>query len=414
MKNIIIVFFIIVIIALAGGIIFLVLSKSGKQTPSQSSTSTLITTTSVDQSDDEEGSETDSGCPEGIICLGGDSVASAPTITVGKDADYLQDASDTDPDQNGDQGDNGGDSNNGEIVITPTTPLDVIIANKDYKIWSIVWVTSAAQTGYVKYGTSESDLSRQASDARDASVSAAEQRFTHHVTITNTDSELEQDNLTFYFKIVSGEQEYDNNGSLYQYANAPLTSSPSSPQSIAISTNRLAQFQRDDYVVITRLKNDASSSSPVSASFTSESGIELVIGISRNESLSSYFPISSSTEVEVRIYGPDGYTGYLSSVTYGALEGEILDISMYETGYTNEGTFSPTYGNSSYTIGADTNGGTPVPSTGIENEVLFKAVWGGVIISLGLVTLILFIPWNHKRMWESRMVKEIERSDDVF
>jgi len=395
-----------VIIALVGGVVFLIFSQAGEDETSTTEISTSLTSTSVDET--PEGSDDTTSCPEGLICLGSGEIASAPTITVGQDADYLQAAIDTGGD---DDEDNDGDQGTGEI--TPTSPLDVTITNKDYKVWSVTWVTSAAQTGYLSYGTSASELTKQAIDNRDTSLAGAKKRFTHHVTVTNTDSELEDDNLTFYFKIMSGGEEYDNNGAPYQYSNAPLTASPSSPNSIAVRTTVLSQYEADDYIVIARLSDGSSVSSPVSGAFGNSKGIELVVGTARNESLSSYFAIGSSTTVAVRIYGPDGYTGYLGSVSYSSLEGEVLDITMYQTGYAGEGTFTSKFGDSSYTIGSKANVGPNVPSTGIEDAVLFKAVWGGVILVLGVVTLILFVPWNHKRMWEHRLMKQIDRTDAI-
>lgn len=388
---------------------FLVVINQGSETSDQVTT-TIQTTSVSDEADDTDDSEEDDGeCPEGFVCLGGASVATAPTITVGENQTFTQNGQS----QQGDEDDDETTTTStvaDQEEIAEKSPLNVIITNKDYQAWSVAWVTHTAQTGYIVYGTNPESLSRQVTDDRDGGLGNLEERYTHHVTVTNNSSDLEQDDLTLYFKIVSGGTEFLDNGNPYEYTNAPLTASPSTPNSIGITTQDITGIERSDMVAIGRMKDSGGDiSEAVSAPFSELGGVELVLGIARSQSLTTYFPYSAENTLELKIFGPDGYTGYVESVRIGSVSDGVLQVTMSETGYSEQGVFFASTGGS-YTIGGGgTANGTTIPSTGIEDSIVFKSVWGAVIFMFGLVTMVIFIPWNYKRLWEKRALTEIEQ-----
>lgn len=404
-STIFIVIFV-VLVCVVGGLIFLLFSDTGLK--EQQGTTTRITTTETTSTGENQDGDPDSTseCPTGYVCLGGVDVASAPTITMGENAVFSQ--------ESGDDTD-GGDTTTATTSIsdqgiTEKTPINVIVTNKDYKIWTVAWVTHTAQTGYIQYGLISDGITRQVADDRDSGISSMQKRFTHHVTITNSDTDLEQSDLTLYFKIMSGAEEFFDNGQPFEYSNAPLTASPSSPNSIAVTSQSISGYDDTDYLVVARMiDSNGVFSSPVSAVFNDLGGVEVPLGIARKSNLSTYFGVSSSNDVEVKLFGPGGYTGYVERVELGSLEGGVLTITTAETGYGDSGVFVASAG-SNYTISnGGTDGTSTIPATGIGNAVMFRALWGLIIFLLGITTMLLFVPWNYKRLWEKRALEGLDR-----
>lgn len=364
------------------------------------------------EEDIEDTDDLDGECPEGVVCFGGSEIPTIPTITLGSSAVYAAELEETEEETGTDE-----DSEYGTITsIEDNTPQAVLITNKDFRTWSVVWVTDTAETGYLEYGMIASQLAKKAYDDRDSDVSNLDERFTHHVTITNSETDLSQDDLTYYFHIVSGGEEFKDNGSLYEYNNAPLTSSPSTPASVSITSDEISGYSATDYIVAARQK-DASEerSTSVSGVYNVSGGIELIIGIAREQSLNSYFPYSTSNNLEVKLYGPDGYTGYVSAVNLGSLDTEILNIQLSKTGYGGS-VFASSAGSnyllddedSSSEVEQDQNQQESLPQTGIEDSWAFTSIFGLVMFLLGTCCVIVFIPWNYKRLWERKVVSNLD------
>ncbi len=440
MKNVLIIISVMLITVGVGfGVFyFLVISKQDDSEVKQIETSDTKNVSSQDGTDypeesdeevtysDEE--EADDECPEGVICLGGTSIPTIPTITLGTNEVYAAELEDDSGDtQITDQEDDDTEDNvsateeyRDPTVVDGNTQQNVMVTNKDYRTWSIIWVTDESNTGYVKYGTSETQVNTTAYDDRESNTSNLQERFTHHVTITNTDTELRQDDLVYYFKIISGGEEFDNDGDLYEYLNVPLTTSPSIPSSVSVTSNLVDGYSNNDYIVVARQEStEGSISFSVSGVYTSSGGIELIVGTARSSNLNSYFTYSSSNSLEARIYAPNGYTGYVNNINLNSLENDVLNIELSRTGYS--GDVFTTTGGSNYSLDDDSSlvgesdsleDNENLPQTGIEDSWAFTTVFGLVVFFLGIGCVIIFIPWNYKNIWEKKIVNKVDYEDE--
>jgi hypothetical protein len=405
MKNVLTIFLVLLIAIGAIGAAYYFLFLREKQDTQEEEIATQ------DYADSDYEQTSDDECPEGYVCLGGSGIPTLPTITLGSSKLLAQEEAELETEEEEEEEPSESEETGStEEEITSNTPQNVLITNKDFRIWSIAWVTQEAQTGYIKYGISSDDLTREVLDDRDLDIGNLQERFTHHVTVTNPESDLSEEDQTYYFEIVSGGEEFDDDGSVYSYKNAPLTSSPSSPTSIGITvSSSVSGYSNDDYIVIARqVDTEGDISTPVSDVFNSTGGVELTIGIARTQSLTTYFPYSSSNTLDVKVYGPDGYTGFAGSVALSSLEEEVLVINTSRSGYSGS-TFSSSYG-SSYSIGEGEEEfpTTDLPQTGSEDSWLFYSIWGIVIFLLGICCAIVFIPWNYQRLWERKVVDVVE------
>jgi len=426
MKKGLLTIIIVAVITLSLGIgVFLLLSPkstsdSEKSVVSRTTTSIIATNEEDEESDSDGTSDTDA--TDGVVYIGGEDVATLPDVTLGDSEVYkssdLEDEEDSEEssesssesiDETADEG-----SDDEDVIDIEKQPLNVTVTNKDYRIWSVFWVTNTAQTGYIEYGTSVGVQDRTAFDDRDTTKADMKERYTHHVSITNSESEITDTDPTYYFYIVSGEDRFYDYTFPYEYENATLTSSPSTPNSISVTADEVSGFDRDDFVVLAKMidSNDIESTI-VSDIFNSSGGVDLSIGIARLQSLASYFPYSTSNDVSVKIYGPNGYTGFAETVTLARLSDEILNIQVTQTGY--EGGIFSTSGSGDYTFSdrypsADTTSQTDesLPQTGVENEWAFTSVFGFVVFLLGAFCVLLFIPWNYKKLWERKVIDEMD------
>jgi hypothetical protein len=416
MRNLLIV----LIFIIAGGIIaFIIFYSSQEDQTSQPSRS--------EQAEVEEEIETDNNCPEGILCIGGVSVPTLPTVKLGASEVYAQENEDTSEDTDEESSDEVEDTE----AVSRNTPQNVLVANKDYLVWSVVWVTNEKSTGFIKYGTSSDNLDRTAYDSRDGSEDNLTERFTHYVSITNTEEDISISGLTYHFIIFSGSENFDNEGSPYIYENVGLTSSPSVPASVSITSNLVSGQPNTDYVVVAKqINSNKNESTDVSGYYNDKGGIDLVIGSARTQDTNSYFSYSASNSLDVKLFGPDGYTGFVDSVKLSDLEDHVLNIEIADTGY--GGTMYASSAGSKYTLetqaaatttattttaAATTTTEQQLPSTGVEGSWLFTSVFGLVILLLGLLSSILVVHWiscyYYKNIWEKDVLSSFSDEEDV-
>jgi hypothetical protein len=101
-------------------------------------------------------------------------------------------------------------------------PQYVKLSNISDEGFSVSWVTEAPSVGFIKYGTSPSNLSSTNPDDRDQLTGDSGEFLTHHITITGLDPATD-----YYFKLGSqGRQLYDNDGEAFRITTAPPLSPP--------------------------------------------------------------------------------------------------------------------------------------------------------------------------------------------
>ncbi|MEI6462498.1 MAG: hypothetical protein WCO33_02405 [bacterium] len=210
-----------------------------------------------------------------------------------------------------------------ENTTDPKAPNNLYVTNKDYKIWSVVWTTTTATVGKLKYGTSSSNLDKVVSD--DRTSLSGKTSYSHQVTITNTDALLNLGNPTFYYKILSDNIEYGNDTNPYTYINAPLLSSPSSPTNAVVSVSK--SISNSDGVVLARIKSGSEYSEYVSSVISGTNAI-LNIGTARKNDLKSYMSGSSAT-LEVSVVGPNGKViGTKTGISLTNIEDTTISVTI--------------------------------------------------------------------------------------
>jgi hypothetical protein len=205
------------------------------------------------------------------------------------------------------------------VDLGTKTPANVLVTNKDYKRWSVVWTTSIATVGKLK--VTAPGLNKTYSD--DRSEFANTKSFTHHVTVTNDDDLLSAGNPTFTYTIlVDGEEAGD-----HTYVNAPLLSSPSSPTTAVLKLNPSSKSK--DIILTGRIKTGSTYSDYLSSIIDSSSSSSMVLGIARSTALSQYVSLSSPNTLEITAYGNAGKSiGSKTGITLTSIDESIVTLNV--------------------------------------------------------------------------------------
>lgn len=109
-----------------------------------------------------------------------------------------------------------------------TTPKNVKISNLVDTSFSVSFLTDANTTGYVKYGTSATDLTSQAGDDRDQLSGSVGEYTLHHVSVRGLNP-----STTYYFVIgTGGQDEFDDEGAPFSITTGPALTSSSISKTI--------------------------------------------------------------------------------------------------------------------------------------------------------------------------------------
>ena len=188
------------------------------------------------------------------------------------------------------------DMDAGEDTITITNLSDT------YAV--ISWRSEQKEEGYVKYGTSKTEISEEIIDSRD-SLSEKGEYYSHYIE-TNR---LEPD-TTYYFEVYSGSNVYDKDGAKYTLQTyTTLSSAPPLETRVGEITN---SSELSDWVLVGKIvDNDelgtVGSSGYVSVLPDTNGTWELIVGDVRSEDGSSYFSFSDADILQIYVLGADSY-----------------------------------------------------------------------------------------------------------
>ncbi len=183
----------------------------------------------------------------------------------------------------------------GEDTVTVTNLTDT------YAV--ISWRSSQKEEGYVKYGTSKTELTEEIVDSRDTYTEKGEY-YSHYI-----ESGRLQPDTTYYFEIYSGDDVYDYDGQKYTFKTfSTLSSSPPLETRVGEVVN---SDDLSDLVLVGKIiDNDelgtVGSSGYVSVLPDTNGTWELVIGDVRSEDGSSYFSFSDADILQIYILGAIG------------------------------------------------------------------------------------------------------------
>jgi len=105
-------------------------------------------------------------------------------------------------------------------AIPSSAPAIVRITNITDSTFTVSYTTSASTSGSLSYGETQ-EVGTTTKDDKDENSTAIPHQA-HYFTVKNVKS-----NTTYYFKLLSGNTAYDNNGEPYKLQTAPTISSNS-------------------------------------------------------------------------------------------------------------------------------------------------------------------------------------------
>jgi len=172
-----------------------------------------------------------------------------------------------------------------------TSPKDVRISNVSGSSFTISWTTDKATTGAVKYGLKESSLGNIEKEEVEI------ESFTHLSKLTGLKA-----NTTYFFKVISGGKDYDNNGVLWQVKTGLPIAEPE--QNIIISGNILTPTGNPAVNAIVYISVGGN----LLSTLTSQNGSWLIpVSYARTTDLSSYVEINPATTLlEITVQGGQG------------------------------------------------------------------------------------------------------------
>lgn len=125
-----------------------------------------------------------------------------------------------------------------------TTPKQVRITNVTDRSFTVSFLTDAAATGFVKYGSEPKKLDTQASDNRDQVSGSVGKYKLHYVTIRGV-----QPSTQYYFLIGTEKSTFDNEGAPFSITTASPTGTPPAARTISGSVLTPAGAPADGAIV---------------------------------------------------------------------------------------------------------------------------------------------------------------------
>lgn len=164
-------------------------------------------------------------------------------------------------------------------------PQQVRITNITDTSFTVSWITDKQTQGFISFGQSNSlGISIQQQSTLPAGT------FTHHVVVDNLKTQT-----TYYFKIGSGKDLFDNNGQNYQTKTAtPLSDAP--PQDIIFGN---VNTDSGSPAIQTVVYLNILGVTPISALTDNQGKWSVPISTARNTSLSSFAKYSPDSTIEI-------------------------------------------------------------------------------------------------------------------
>lgn len=199
-----------------------------------------------------------------------------------------------------------------------TTPKQIKITNVKHDSFTVSWITDGETTGFVKYGPDEG-ISQLASDDRDQISGKVGNFLTHHVTVRGLNP-----STTYFFKVSSAGQLFDNNGQLYQINTAPaLTESPP-PSDVAYGIILKPDGSpAEGTIVYLSLSN----TTPLSTLSSSSGNWVIPLNLARAIDLSGYASYDLQASIE-EIAATNGHDGTATAVTTTKNDSPVPTITL--------------------------------------------------------------------------------------
>ncbi|MDX9738831.1 MAG: fibronectin type III domain-containing protein [Candidatus Dojkabacteria bacterium] len=176
----------------------------------------------------------------------------------------------------------------------------VLITNLTDVGFTVVWRSPQKVDGYIKYGTSKTSLTEEVWDVRDG-LSNRGTYYAHSVESKRVDPDT-----TYYFTIYSGEDIYNNSGSMYSVTTLPTLSSPPPFETRSGSLGEVST--PGDWIVVAKIVDDDEAgtlgSSKLMSTIPDDNGYWiLTVGDTRSEDGSTYFSFSNTDILNIYFLG---------------------------------------------------------------------------------------------------------------
>lgn len=182
------------------------------------------------------------------------------------------------------------------------TPQQIRITNISDKSFTVSWVTESRTQGFVSYGRS-ADLGSVAQDQNPAAA------FLHHIEVTGLSP-----TTTYFFKVGSGKNIFDNDGEPYRVTTATsLGSVPSSDIIFGSVQDANGESAQGAIVYLT-----ASGISPLSATVDSSGNWTIPLSTALSLNLSSYATYDEATRLQIFVQAGEGQFASATVLVAGA------------------------------------------------------------------------------------------------
>lgn len=195
------------------------------------------------------------------------------------------------------------------------TPKDIRQTNISDSSFTVSWTTDKKVNGFITWSENDSNLDKTATQSQDGELNI------HTVTVHGLAA-----NSTYFYKINSGGEEFDNEGIPWQISTGPQLPVPT--ESIVISGKIITQegTPADSAVVYA----SAGGSSLLSTTTSDNGSWVIPISLARTQNLSTYVDIDESNTV-VEIFVQAAPLGVSSAQIYPASAKPAPDIVIGET-----------------------------------------------------------------------------------
>lgn len=271
----------------------------------------------------------------------------------------------------------------------------VRVTNKNESSFTVIWISTSAESGSVEYGTSRTNLGSTARDDRD-SLSSAGEYYMHHVSVKNLTPETK-----YYYQIISGSSTYENSGSPYELTTLALLSSPPEFNSLV---GEVSGTGDSDAIIFAQVITSSGTSSYVSTYADDNGNWSLNIGGVRNQSGSDYMDFTSTDTVEITgiTIGDEDSTEYVIS---DASE-DVISVPLTMTADADGGSG---FDRGIYTSGTGGPGNTvnTLPNTAINPKVAMAAlIVSAMLFSYGTYLIVSVKISEKNKKWEESILKD--------
>lgn len=225
---------------------------------------------------------------------------------------------------------------NGTGVFAPratpeTTPQNIQVSNVTDKTFSVSFFTDEASVGYVKYGISDSDIKKQASDDRDQLSGVVKPYRLHQVTVRGLEP-----NTTYYYVLgTSNKETYDNNGAAYQIKTVASPGTVSPNNQTIYGTVSQASGAAEGAIVYVNLDGVG----PLSTLVKSSGSWAISLSNAFNLDLSTYPTLSDDNQLSIKVQGIDpnlvaeqvltiGTAQPATEIVLGGMVSQSADVDM--------------------------------------------------------------------------------------